>query len=300
MKHASRLVTDDRQKRIVKLFDRIDQSVPRWQTWADFVSLAAIAISNTVDKRHAAEREKQYVSIAGKYRSSDMQVFAEIFAEVVQGMENNPDQDMLGEMYMALGLGNDHSGQFFTPYDVCRAMSKMVNSDVFVEKIEQTGWICVNDPACGAGALLVSFANECLEKGINYQTSVLFVAQDIDFVVGCMCYIQLSLLGCPGYVVIGDSICHPSTSYDPRGLIPKDDGNVWYTPFYFRDIWHWRRQIAAMQAMFPQEGSPEEDSLKDDPSESDCSNTSSQIDPHPADPEIIELNATDDGQFTLF
>src|SRR5699024_11833427 len=68
------------------------------------------------------------------------------------------------------------------------------------------------DPACGAGALLVAFANECLRQKVNYQTSVLFVAQDIDFTVGLMCYIQLSLLGCAGYVVIGDTLVRPSTA----------------------------------------------------------------------------------------
>lgn len=103
--------------------------------------------------------------------------------------------------------------------------------------------MAVNDPACGAGALLIAFANECRRPGhdINFQTSVLFVAQDIDFLAGMMCYIQLSLMGCPGYVVIDDSISHPITGIDPHGLIPRDGPNVWYTPMYFRDVWHWRR-----------------------------------------------------------
>ncbi len=124
-------------------------------------------------------------------------------------------------------------------------------------KIEGQGWVSVNDPACGAGALLVAFANECRRPGndINYQTSVLFVAQDIDLVAGCMCYIQLSLLGCPGYVVIGDTLLHPSTSIDARGLIPVPGENVWYTPFYFRDVWHYRRLIAQLDLLFKPTGS---------------------------------------------
>ena len=97
--------------------------------------------------------------------------------------------------------------------------------------------------------MLVAFANECTRQKVNYQTSVLFVAQDIDFTVGLMCYIQLSLLGCAGYVVIGDSLVHPSTAYDRRGLIPRDEGNVWYTPMYFRDVWHWRRVWAQVDMM---------------------------------------------------
>jgi hypothetical protein len=61
-----------------------------------------------------------------------------------------------------------------------------------------------------------------------------------------MCYIQMSLLGCPGYVVIDDSILHPAQSYDEDGLIPKNSPNVWLTPMYFRDVWHWRRIFAQL------------------------------------------------------
>lgn len=48
-------------------------------------------------------------------------------------------------------------------------------------RIEKQGWVSVNDPSCGAGALLLAFANECRRQHINYQTSVLFVAQDHRF-----------------------------------------------------------------------------------------------------------------------
>ena len=66
----------------------------------------------------------------------------------------------------------------------------------------------------------MAFANACTRQEINYQTSVLFTAQDIDYIVGLMCYLQLSLMGCAGYVVIGDTLRHPSTALDRRGLIP--------------------------------------------------------------------------------
>ena len=52
----------------------------------------------------------------------------------------------------------------------------------------------MNDSACGAGAMLIAFANAAKQYGINYQKQVLFVAQDIDHTAAMMCYIQLSLL----------------------------------------------------------------------------------------------------------
>lgn len=95
--------------------------------------------------------------------------------------------------------------------------------------------------------MLVAFANECRKKGINYQTDVLFVAQDIDYIVGMMCYLQMSLLGMPGYVVIGDTLASPSVSYDKRGLLPVNKGNVWYTPMLRIPVWQYRIFMAQME-----------------------------------------------------
>ena len=75
------------------------------------------------------------------------------------------------------------------------------------------------------------------------------MAQDIDYLAGLMCYIQMSVLGFAGYVVIADTISNPSLSVDRRGLIPVDGPNVWYTPMYHRDIWQWRVTASRLDAM---------------------------------------------------
>ena len=80
------------------------------------------------------------------------------------------------------------------------------------------GFISVSDPACGAGATLLAFLNVCKRRNICYHNKVLVIAQDIDFIVGLMCYIQCSFMGCAGYVVIGDTLVNPATAYDSRGL----------------------------------------------------------------------------------
>lgn len=239
-RNVTRSLRDERQKNLVKIFNEACYRHSRWQVWADFVVMAAISISNTIDKSNADSRESTYMTLASKYNQRELDCFCRMLAEIVAGIDECPDQDFLGELYMALELGNQHAGQFFTPYCVCKAMAAMTSGDLKAQ-IEQKHWISVNDPACGAGALLVAFANECIQQHVNYQTSVLFVAQDVDMIVGCMCYIQLSLLGCPGYVVIANTLTNPSTSIDGRALIPIPGDNIWYTPMYFRDVWHWRR-----------------------------------------------------------
>lgn len=239
------------QKNIVKMLDGLCGRYSRWEVWQDFITMSAISIANALGGPHRDAREREYVQHASRYSEKEMCIFAQMLVEVVMEMERNPDQDLLGELFMTLDLSNEWKGQFFTPYNVCQAMSAMIYGDDFKAKIEEKGWGAINDPACGAGALLIAFANECRRSrhDINYQTSVLFVAQDIDFLAGMMCYIQLSLMGCPGYVVIDDSISHPITGLDPRGLIPYDGPNVWYTPMYFRSEWQWRRAWATADMM---------------------------------------------------
>lgn len=252
MGKAIRRVRGDGQKAIVKLLDGLTGRYSRWEVWQDFIIMSAISIANTVGGPHKDAREKEYLTRASKYTKQESEVFSQMLYEVVADLERNPDQDMLGELFMSLDLANEWKGQFFTPYSVCRAMAAMSYGEDFKAKVEKQGWVSVNDPACGAGALLIAFANECRRPGhdLNYQTSVLFVAQDIDFLAGCMCYIQLSLMGCPGYVVIDDSLARPATSWDAHGLIPKDGPNIWYTPMYFRDVWHWRRIWTQMDLLF--------------------------------------------------
>lgn len=245
---VTRSIRDDHQKNFLKIFNGLTGKHSRWEIWEDFVTLTAIEISNSTDKVNATERTKMYQTIISKYSAKERDGMAEMLAEVVMGMEQNPDQDFLGSLYMMCELGNDASGQFFTPYDVCRCMVEISRGSN--PAAENAGFFSVSDPACGAGALLIAFANLCRRKNICYHDKVLFVAQDIDLIAGLMCYIQLSFLGCAGYVVIGNTITEPSTAYDRRGLLPAGpQSRIWYTPFFSTDIWFLRRQWAQIELL---------------------------------------------------
>lgn len=239
---------DDYKKEFRRLFDSLCGKYSRWEVWSDFIQLTAIDMSNATDKVNAPKRMETGKTIRKKYRDADMETMGNMLMQLVYGMDADTDQDFLGELYMACNLGNDHAGQFFTPYNVCQCMSE-ITYDV-PALLDGKGFIAVNDPACGAGALLLSFANICKRKGINYQEKVLFVAQDIDYTVGLMCYIQLSLMGCAGYVVIGDTLTNPTTCYDKHGLLPavKPD-RVWYTMMFSNNLWYGRRMAAQMDAL---------------------------------------------------
>lgn len=224
------------QKRFMDEFSKLTYSRNGWEVWGDFVTMAACSISNSVDRSPKRdEREQQYLKIAARYSKDELECFCQMLAVTVEALEENPEQDFLGVLFQRLELNSHWHGQFFTPYHICEFMAKVSCVEDAKTEIEKKGFISVNDPACGAGALLIAAANEFRKSGINYQTSVEFVAQDIDFTAAMMCYIQLSLLGCPGYVIVGNTLAAPPTVPLPL------DYEIWYTPFYYSDVWHWRR-----------------------------------------------------------
>lgn len=232
------------KKEFLKIFNEMCYSRSVWQVWTDLIAVMACSLANVMDRREKqwGAREKEYAECIKRLGGVEKPAYC--FACVVEALERNPNQDFLGELYMELNLGNQWKGQFFTPYNICELMSRVTIDKNIKAKMEEKGYIAVNDCACGAGATLVAAANVFRDMGIQFQNHILFIAQDIDRVVGMMCYIQLSLLGCAGYVVIADSITNPLIG---EALFPAEQKGqeFWYTPTWFTDIWQgrilWRR-----------------------------------------------------------
>lgn len=211
----------DHKKQFEKTFKDLSYRHNKWTAWSDFVTMAACSLS-LLDFARREERGQLYEDTAKRYTAAELALHNQLFEVVVQALTDDPNQDFLGELYMMLELGNKNTAQFFTPYNVCQMTARIQGGDI-AALVEKDGYVTVNDPAVGAGALLIAFANECKRLGVNYQKHVLFVGQDIDYVVGMMCFIQLSLLGCPGHVTIGNSLM--AEEIERR--------NIWYTPMYY-------------------------------------------------------------------
>lgn len=228
--------TDARE--FVKAFDAICNWNNGWERWNDAMSLFAIELSNPVDLNNREEREAEYIRIRQKYTDTEFDRFGNVLTILVDSLERNPFQDFLGTMYMQLDMGSKMHGQCFTPFSLCQAMAKMaMPEEVIRERLDRRGWLAINDCACGAGATLIAAAERLHELGINYQQKALFVAGDIDTTVAKMCYVQLSLLGCPGRVRIGDSLMNPETG---DILIGEEGSNTWRTPMFYTETWFGR------------------------------------------------------------
>lgn len=217
--------------------------------WRDFIVMSACAMSNAVDKTHYDEREKRYLETINKYEKSQQHIFPELYADVVMALEENPEQDFLGDMFMDLHLNNEELKQIFTPYHVCQLMAD-VTMENLVEQVEENGYITINDCCCGAGANLIAAINTAKNKlgktGLNFQNHILIIGQDIEEVVALMTYLQISLLGVAGYVKVGNSITDPMTLTD-------NIKNYWFTPMYFSDVWHTRRMLSRITDLFKED-----------------------------------------------
>lgn len=232
------------KQRFLDGFKILTRSRNLYEVWSDAMYLFACGIANPTIvplkdiqgfKEVWEEREKEYLRIINKYDKKEQKLFPQMFALLVQELEEHPDQDLLGELYMRAEISNNKAGQFFTPYNICKMMSDITFDRKAVGKqVHEKGYVSVNDCVCGAGATLIASIEKCKEmfKKLNFQNHVYFVGQDIDRVCVNMCYIQLSLQGVAGYVIHGNTLTEP---------VPKSLKQIWFTPMWFSNVWNMRR-----------------------------------------------------------
>lgn len=216
----------DHKKQLTSLLRSNSHRHRPHKVFADFCELGAIAVSNSVDKHNREKREARYLEIVKQYDKVEVMRFSEMLAHVVMWLEEGFG-DKLGELFMSMEFGDHWKGQFFTPYHVGSLMAKMTAIDVksFVEK---KGFITVNDPACGAGCMLIAAAEDIANQGLNYQNVMHATAVDIDLTAVHMAYLQFSLYGIPAVVVHGNSLSLEEWSH-------------WYTPTHV--LGGWNRQL---------------------------------------------------------
>jgi len=207
------------EKQFKDVFNKLCRTRSSGRAWSDSMTIIACTISNSVDKEMFDQREALYMRTIHNYTRDELDTIAQLFAIIMNALEDDPEQDFLGDLYSTLSLTNKKLCQVFTPYRIAEAMATMT-LDKIVEEIAKKGFASVNDPACGAGVMLIAAANAARKKGINYQRHLVFVAQDIDFTAAMMCYISLSLLGCVGCVGVGNTLTEPHPSRE----------NIWYMP----------------------------------------------------------------------
>ena len=214
--------------KLIELINKIAVKESLYTVYSDFIELTALSISNACDFTNRDKREKQYLNVIAKYREEAI-LFSHLYSELVEEIHKGFN-DVLGSLFMELGLGSKHTGQFFTPYHVAQATARVLfDSEQIDKQIEERGYISLCEPSCGGGGMVIAFAEAMHKNGYNPQQQLVIECNDLDVKGVYMTYVQLSLYGIPAVVNHADSLTF--AKYD-----------TFKTPIYMIDGWDFKRR----------------------------------------------------------
>lgn len=190
----------DYKDEIIETIRRMARGHSVYNIFQDWVEMLALAFSNQIDIHNYAKREKKYLEIANKYNSDELHEMCKLNALLTMACEVKME-DVLGYIYMHLEISSNRLGQFFTPYHLCQLLAHV--GDYVAD---ESGRLIVNEPSCGAGGNIIALAERLKDEGINYQSAMRVVCQDLDWKAIHMCYVQMCMYGIPAKVIQGDTL----------------------------------------------------------------------------------------------
>ena len=211
----------NKYKKIMELLEFSNGKYNAKDIFRDFVIMFATAIKNKF--KYEQIDEDEYLRIVKRYDKKELDIFAKLIAEMMkEKLREDKIQDILGEIFMTIDANSKRNGQFFTPINVAELMAEVTLNK---EKIQNKDVITIQDSACGSGVMILGMAN-CLNKqGVDYKSRLFAECRDIDFLCFGMAYVQLSLSGIPGRVILGDTL-------------QDEKRKIFYTPQYYIGNWY--------------------------------------------------------------
>lgn len=162
-----------------------------------FTRFAACALA-------AQTREAEYLEEAKRWEKAELDLFGHALGALVLEMESKPFEDIIGGYYMEFALsakGQQWNGEFHTPKTVCGCIARMLLGET--ESLPAEGPITVCEPACGAGAMILS-VGEAYPPEVRRRLRV--TAIDINRTACDMAFINTTLWGIPTRVIHGNSL----------------------------------------------------------------------------------------------
>ena len=180
-----------------KLLGSLSRQNDLHRTFNAFVRLAACTLA-------AQTREAEYLEEAKYWEKPDLELLSKALGTLILEMESRPFEDVLGGYYMEFALsskGQQWGGEFHTPKTICDLMAKMMVGDL--ASVPEDHLITVCEPACGAGAMILSLAEACPPE---VRRRLRVTAIDISRTACDMTFINTTLWGIPTRVIHGNSI----------------------------------------------------------------------------------------------
>lgn len=179
----------------LKLVNELARSRSHREVFHDFLECAFCAfispLTSPGEKRD--DIEARYLKVI----NSDKQYptrFPELLAIAAAGIDQ--EIDFLGPVAGHLGSLNAPQGQFFTPWVLCQASAAMIiDADCVTQAIEKNGFITIEEPAVGSGAMALAAAERIRDLGFDPETQIWVTARDVSLPCVKMAYLQLSMRG---------------------------------------------------------------------------------------------------------
>ena len=179
-----------------KILERLAHRHDTKRIFDAFVRFAACAVA-------AQTREAEYLEEVKRWDKADLETFAEALGSLVTEMESKPFEDVIGGYYMEFALsskGQQWNGEYHTPKPICDLMAHIVMGD---QVLPAEGPITVCEPACGAGAMILSVGQTCSPEA---RRRLRVTAIDINRTACDMAFINTTLWGIPTRVIHGNTI----------------------------------------------------------------------------------------------
>lgn len=145
--------------------------------------------------------KKEITNIETQYTEDEFKKLQACMSLLDQCYQNTGFCDLIGELSTMMGMLNKSTGQFFTPYYISRFMAEITGIGAANEEDHRS----VMDPTCGAGAMLIAYADTMQRHGIPLEETY-YTGADIDRFCVAMTYVQLCEFGLAGVVHWSDSV----------------------------------------------------------------------------------------------
>lgn len=177
-----------------------------YEAMSVFLTCAYTAIRKTTEFGETADSlEAEYMQVVGRCQKPQktMAILPKMLRIVTEALEHEL-RDFIGPVFMETSA-SERMGQFFTPDDVCFMMAMTQLHDAHA-LLETQSHIKIDEPACGAGAMILAACRYLKSIDVNFQTSCYFRLTDLDHDAFMAAYIQCSLAGIPAHVVHGNTL----------------------------------------------------------------------------------------------
>jgi type I restriction-modification system DNA methylase subunit len=181
---------------IIKRLERISSNTERNldDVFRSFLTLSFCALCY-------GQREAMYLEEAKRWKREQLNLFSEAFNALYCEMENQPFQDLLGDIHMELlsPKSKQYSGEFYTPQNICLMIAKIILEDT--DKV-----VKLHEPACGSGRMILACAEVYAHNFKRSPTRLRVQAWDTSRTAIMMTFINTTLWGIPCTVIHGDTL----------------------------------------------------------------------------------------------